>query len=151
MKIYNTIQAKKELTKPNNDRESGFKSEDHNKAKSLTVPNQSKPIKDIVTRYVQTGQLPESTPTYYDGVDNFDHFEPSMDGNFDLADYSAMAEEIATNQKERKKKAEEEKRSADEKANKEAIDIAVAQAMENKKSEQNEPTLDANASHGSEG
>ncbi|MEM2004287.1 MAG: hypothetical protein QXZ28_04955 [Candidatus Methanomethylicaceae archaeon] len=64
-------------------------------AKTLVVPNQSMSIREIVTRYASGQTVVGSREHYYDGSEDFDAFDPTLDPNFDLADYTEMQNEIS--------------------------------------------------------
>lgn len=62
-----------------------------NKEPSLTVPNQSLSVRDILQRYTMGAMIPEvSHSVYYDGEEDFDAVDPRLDRDFDLSDISRL-------------------------------------------------------------
>lgn len=62
---------------------------------SLTVPNQSMTVREIVERFVRGQDIDSiSHDVYYDGLEDYDRADPTLRPDFDLSDYSAISEEI---------------------------------------------------------
>lgn len=68
---------------------------------SLTVPEQSMSLKEIIERYVKGQQLDVGKNVYYDDPDDFDSVM-DIPPDFDLSDAELIFNEIAENQRVRK-------------------------------------------------
>lgn len=90
---------------------------EHIEGISLTVPNQSLTIREILSR---SGVLDVGQSVYYDVDPDHDSLLPTDSRDFDLSDISTISEEIVTRRTARKAEAEaqreeaEAKRKADE-------------------------------------
>lgn len=63
---------------------------------SLTVPDQSLTIEEILKRFVVGESLPIGKNVYHDGEDpDFNDYDPTLDPNFDLADATQIKMQIA--------------------------------------------------------
>lgn len=76
---------------------------------SLTVPDQSLTVREIVTRFVNGQPVTGSHSVYYDNVDDFDVIDPTLDPSFDLADATAIANQLAESSARRLAKAKAHK------------------------------------------
>lgn len=93
-----------------------------NVGKSITVPNQTMSIREIVARYVQTGEMPQGHNVYHDSevlnreVDTNDYNEVN-NRDFDLADYSRQEAELKIREIERQMQQGSEADEANEAVN----------------------------------
>ncbi len=85
---------------------------DFTEVESQTVPNQALTIQEILTRFTTSGSLPIGKQVYYDDED-VNEPDPTLDPDFDLADATAIKEDIEQRKhaqdQEDKEKAEAEK------------------------------------------
>lgn len=75
------------------------------KKPSLTVPDMAMPMSEIMNRFLRGQELPIGGNTYYDsdkGEVDFNSVDPTRDPAFDLADYTALQNEIKQRQSEAK-------------------------------------------------
>ena len=79
----------------------------------VTVPDQSMTIREIMDRFVVGQEMSIGKYIYYDGSENFDDIDETLDPAFDLADHTAISQEIASNKAKRKAKANGDKRSSE--------------------------------------
>lgn len=89
---------------------------------SLTVPDQSMTIQEILRRFATGQTIGVGKQIYYDDLDDFDQIDPTLDPNFDLSDVSLIRNEI----KEREIEAQAKR---DEKANEEKQKAADSEAQ----------------------
>lgn len=61
---------------------------------SLTVPDQSLTIRQIIERYQRGEEMNIAHPCHYDDDETFETDPTAMGQNFDLADFTAMQKEI---------------------------------------------------------
>lgn len=66
---------------------------------SLTVPDEALSLRDLLANYTHGIAPPVSQTTYYDSDFNdgltFDDVDPTLDPDFDLADYSSLLSDLA--------------------------------------------------------
>lgn len=77
---------------------------ERSKLPSLTVPNQSLTIREILSR---SGVLSVSKSIYHDGLDDFDACDPTLRPDFDLSDVTEISREISNKRKQRVEAASE--------------------------------------------
>lgn len=62
-----------------------------NNEPSLTIPNQSLTVRDILERFTRGMMIPDSAqPHYFDGEEDFDAVDPRLEKDFDLSDVSRL-------------------------------------------------------------
>lgn len=109
---------------------------------SITQPGHTRTIGEILNRYKQTGQLPETGETPYLDVENINqiskYFQP---GQLDLTDIHNLKNQVdemqATVEKAVKKQEEKAKKAKAEKARKEERERIRKQIIEEQKKEDN--------------
>ena len=77
-----------------------------NPMKSVTVPNQSMSIREIIQRFSLGQSVSGAREVYYDDEEDFDNVDPTLDPNFDLSDYTRLKEETEISLSRKKKHAE---------------------------------------------
>lgn len=81
-----------------------------NKEPSLTVPNQSLSVRDILQRYTMGTMIPEmSRSVYYDGLEDFDQSDETLKPDFDLSDATRISQEVANRLAEAQAEANQKK------------------------------------------
>lgn len=83
------------------------------KGESLTIPDQSLTIREIVERFVMGEPTLGQRAVHYDEVEDFDNIDPTLDPAFDLADVSTISSEIEEAKANRKAKAQAAKAAAE--------------------------------------
>jgi len=86
---------------------------------SLTVPDQSLTVREILVRFANHQPVDGDRSYYYDGYDSFDDADPTASPDFDLADATHLAQQVVQEADRRKAKAkaiseEAQRRVADE-------------------------------------
>lgn len=92
---------------------------------SLTIPDQSMSIREIIQRFSSGGNIDRmAKPVYYDGLDDYDQADPTLRGDFDLSDATAISQEIADRLKEKEEaKIEAERKRSEIEAEKLAASL----------------------------
>lgn len=73
---------------------------EYNDSPSLTVPNDSYSVQELLIRHL-SGSLPDISKEFYYDTDVqdpscFDNIDPTMSPDFDLADYHALSNDLAS-------------------------------------------------------
>jgi len=85
-----------------------------NKGESMTIPDQSLTIRQILERFTLGQPVMGSHAVMYDGENpSHDDIDPTLDPAFDLSDYTTISSEIVTAKAERKAKAQAAKAEAE--------------------------------------
>lgn len=78
--------------------DSSFAMEPVNDLPSLTQPDLSYSVKDIISRFVRGIAPPVASDVYYpeipDDADPFDYIDPTQRMDFDLSDYSSLRRDL---------------------------------------------------------
>ena len=72
---------------------------------SMTIPDQSMSIEEIVNRFASGEPISVGHDVYYETDEvhaSFDDYDPTADGSFDLADASAMQADLAARREARR-------------------------------------------------
>ena len=66
-----------------------------NNMPSITVPNQSTSIQELIAKFVRGETIPIGKPGYFDGVEYDEEFiDPTLNSGFDLVDADMLAKEL---------------------------------------------------------
>ena len=104
-----------------------------NNEPSMTIPDQSMSIEEIVTRFASGEPISVGQDVYYETDEvnaSFSDVDPTMDPSFDLSDYSAMRSELS--QRKARKEADDartqdEARTTTSKPNEATIPTDIAE------------------------
>lgn len=89
-----------------------YKGENFKDEKSLTVPNQSYSIRELMIKFASGQHVPVAKPVYYDGETGDvteEHIDPTLNPDYDLSDAFRDLEEIQQGIELKKIKQKDEK------------------------------------------